>query len=402
MANPNSSSIPRPEQGDVVELILEDHRLFESLLRELRNEQNDRDALRQQIAELLVAHGEAEESKVYPQLERKDAIDEEEAEHGKKEHEEGYETLLPLLEADRALRRGRSATHLHEFSETAAAPPRRGGARHPQPRARGRLRGGPRPARVRPGSAERNRMLDEGCGSVGAGARARRRLLKLGRPRRHPATPQPALPAALDRQHRHGRRRPAHRGGGAGADLRADRLLGVRRADRCLRPGPARRLRALGRRARRRHRPAHAADLHHDRADRDQRAVLAAGVVRRRPTCGCCSACSRCSRRSSRSTSRPAAPYSPGCCRCNLLPAANSLNMTVMQAGAIGGPLIAGALIPVFGFPWLYLIDTAHADPDAGRGAGPAAAADRGHDREPRDQGGDRRAALPARASRCC
>ncbi len=42
----------------------------------------------------------------------------------------------------------------------------------------------------------------------------------------------------------------------------------------------------------------------------------------------------------------------------NLLPAANSLNMTVMQAGAIGGPLIAGALIPVFGFPWLYLIDT--------------------------------------------
>ncbi|MBV9830292.1 MAG: MFS transporter [Marmoricola sp.] len=42
----------------------------------------------------------------------------------------------------------------------------------------------------------------------------------------------------------------------------------------------------------------------------------------------------------------------------NLLPAANSLNMTVMQAGAIGGPLIAGALIPVFGFSWLYLIDT--------------------------------------------
>jgi MFS family permease len=42
----------------------------------------------------------------------------------------------------------------------------------------------------------------------------------------------------------------------------------------------------------------------------------------------------------------------------NLLPAANSLNMTVMQAGAIAGPLVAGALIPVFGFPWLYLIDT--------------------------------------------
>ncbi|WP_341928337.1 MFS transporter [Nocardioides psychrotolerans] len=41
-----------------------------------------------------------------------------------------------------------------------------------------------------------------------------------------------------------------------------------------------------------------------------------------------------------------------------LLPAANSLNMTVMQAGAIAGPLVAGTLIPVLGFEWLYLIDT--------------------------------------------
>ena len=41
-----------------------------------------------------------------------------------------------------------------------------------------------------------------------------------------------------------------------------------------------------------------------------------------------------------------------------LLPAANSLNMTVFQAGAIGGPLVAGVLIPVIGLQWLYLIDT--------------------------------------------
>ena len=41
-----------------------------------------------------------------------------------------------------------------------------------------------------------------------------------------------------------------------------------------------------------------------------------------------------------------------------LLPAANSLNMTVMMAGGIAGPLVAGALIPVFGLSWLYLIDT--------------------------------------------
>ncbi|MFW6868954.1 MFS transporter [Nocardioides sp. CPCC 206347] len=39
------------------------------------------------------------------------------------------------------------------------------------------------------------------------------------------------------------------------------------------------------------------------------------------------------------------------------LPAANSLNMTVMQAGAIGGPLVAGILIPFVGFSWLYLAD---------------------------------------------
>ena len=41
-----------------------------------------------------------------------------------------------------------------------------------------------------------------------------------------------------------------------------------------------------------------------------------------------------------------------------LLPAANSLTMTIFQAGAIGGPLVAGVLIPVLGFEWLYLIDT--------------------------------------------
>jgi MFS family permease len=40
------------------------------------------------------------------------------------------------------------------------------------------------------------------------------------------------------------------------------------------------------------------------------------------------------------------------------LPAANSLNMTVFQAGAIAGPLVGGALIPVLGFSSLYLVDT--------------------------------------------
>lgn len=40
------------------------------------------------------------------------------------------------------------------------------------------------------------------------------------------------------------------------------------------------------------------------------------------------------------------------------LPAANTLNMTVISAGAIAGPMVGGALIPVLGYAGLYLIDT--------------------------------------------
>jgi hypothetical protein len=41
-----------------------------------------------------------------------------------------------------------------------------------------------------------------------------------------------------------------------------------------------------------------------------------------------------------------------------LMPAANALNTTVMQAGAIAGPLVGGSLIPVLGFSALYFVDT--------------------------------------------
>ncbi|MDQ7992171.1 MAG: MFS transporter [Propionicimonas sp.] len=40
------------------------------------------------------------------------------------------------------------------------------------------------------------------------------------------------------------------------------------------------------------------------------------------------------------------------------LPAASALNMTVMTAGAIAGPLVGGMLIPLIGISWLYLVDT--------------------------------------------
>jgi MFS family permease len=40
------------------------------------------------------------------------------------------------------------------------------------------------------------------------------------------------------------------------------------------------------------------------------------------------------------------------------LPAANALNATVMNVGAVAGPMLAGSLIPLIGLSTLYLIDT--------------------------------------------
>jgi len=90
--------IPRPSQGDVVDLIVADHKVFEALLRELRDATGDRERARSDLADLLIAHGEAEESEVYLKLVRKDAIDPSEAEHGRHEHAESNEKLLTLLE----------------------------------------------------------------------------------------------------------------------------------------------------------------------------------------------------------------------------------------------------------------------------------------------------------------
>lgn len=88
----------RPIAGDVVELILDDHRRFETLLRQLRDSSTDRDAVRHAFAALHVAHAEAEEKHVYPTLRKKGAISEDKAEHGEEEHAEGNEALLAVLE----------------------------------------------------------------------------------------------------------------------------------------------------------------------------------------------------------------------------------------------------------------------------------------------------------------
>jgi len=91
--------IPRPTSGDVLDLILADHRQFEDLIRECRRNDSDRAAAREALAELIVAHGEAEEEKVYRTLRRKGAIGEHEKEHGEEEHAEINEALVAFLEA---------------------------------------------------------------------------------------------------------------------------------------------------------------------------------------------------------------------------------------------------------------------------------------------------------------
>jgi hemerythrin-like domain-containing protein len=94
-----SIDVGRPVSGDVIDLITEDHRLFERLLRQLRDTTEDRDAVRRAFADVLIGHGLAEEELVYPVLRRKAAdVGEHEVEHGEEEHAEGNEALLKVLE----------------------------------------------------------------------------------------------------------------------------------------------------------------------------------------------------------------------------------------------------------------------------------------------------------------
>ena len=90
--------VGRPVSGDVIELILQDHRRFEDLLRQLRDATSDRPAVLEALATVLVAHAEAEEKFVYPKLRRRSAVGTHEAEHGEEEHAEGHEALLAVLE----------------------------------------------------------------------------------------------------------------------------------------------------------------------------------------------------------------------------------------------------------------------------------------------------------------
>jgi len=160
----DSLDLGRPTAGDVLDLILDDHRRFEALLRDLRDSSNDRDAVRRAFSALHVAHAEAEEAEVYPTLRRKQAISEHEAEHSEEEHAEGHEALLKVLEAEELAGDGfdelveELATavnhHLTEEELTILNPAREEVAEA---------------VRVRLGEAvarARNAQLDEDCGRV--------------------------------------------------------------------------------------------------------------------------------------------------------------------------------------------------------------------------------------------
>ncbi len=156
--------IPRPTNGDVVELILDDHRLFESLLRDLRDAESDREAARAALADALIAHGEAEEAEVYPKLRKKRAISKDEEEHSEEEHAEGNEALLELLECkgtdtqkfDDAVEKLATAInhHMGEEEQSILNPAKTDVSQE---------------VRDELGTAwvtKRNALLDDGCGSI--------------------------------------------------------------------------------------------------------------------------------------------------------------------------------------------------------------------------------------------
>jgi hypothetical protein len=154
----------RPVSGDVVELILDDHRRFETLLRDLRDSSSDRDAVRRAFSALHVAHALAEEELVYPRLRRRRAITGHEAEHGEEEHAEGHQALLAVLELkgtdtqafDDAVEALAKAVnhHLTEEELTILNP------------AREEVGDNLRAELGEAFAAERNRLIDEGCGTL--------------------------------------------------------------------------------------------------------------------------------------------------------------------------------------------------------------------------------------------
>ncbi|MGW4567717.1 hemerythrin domain-containing protein [Streptomyces sp. NPDC004561] len=81
---------------DVVEMILEDHRTMEDLLRLMRSTEADRQSALHDFAHLMVAHGEAERASVHPVLVSFEDTDT--VEHIETAHQEAVKVLFALLQ----------------------------------------------------------------------------------------------------------------------------------------------------------------------------------------------------------------------------------------------------------------------------------------------------------------
>ncbi|GAB1516209.1 hemerythrin domain-containing protein [Actinophytocola sp. KF-1] len=85
--------------GDVVDLIMQDHREVERLFDELKQHRDKRPLLTPVLAAMLTAHSRAEESEVYP-VAKKEAGEDEEVAHSQQEHAQAEEMLVRLTGAD--------------------------------------------------------------------------------------------------------------------------------------------------------------------------------------------------------------------------------------------------------------------------------------------------------------
>jgi iron-sulfur cluster repair protein YtfE (RIC family) len=85
--------------GDVVDLIMADHREVERLFAELKEYPAKRPLVLPVLSALLTAHSRAEEAEVYP-VAKSEAGETEEVAHSQEEHEQAEEILVRLNAAD--------------------------------------------------------------------------------------------------------------------------------------------------------------------------------------------------------------------------------------------------------------------------------------------------------------
>ena len=85
--------------GDVVDLIMQDHREVERLFEELTTHPEKRPLLVPTLTTLLTAHSRAEEAEVYP-VARDEAGEADEVAHSQEEHAQAEHLLARLADAD--------------------------------------------------------------------------------------------------------------------------------------------------------------------------------------------------------------------------------------------------------------------------------------------------------------